>query len=124
MIKFFRNYNRFNVRAIYDNNEDSVLLYTDTWLKNFWYLVPDQFASKGLFWWRSQLSKWMFVPHDWVLDLFNNFKKEFEESNKVAITNVVGVHIRRGDKVFGSKLNDPEMGYVSLYKIVHTLYGR
>jgi hypothetical protein len=55
----------------------------------------------------------------WVLENV----QQFEAENNILTENMAAVHIRRGDKVYGSEFNNPEMGYISSYKLIHTLTG-
>mmetsp|Transcript_60172 Transcript_60172/g.147956 ORF Transcript_60172/g.147956 Transcript_60172/m.147956 type:complete len:348 (+) Transcript_60172:1080-2123(+) len=84
-------------------SESPVLYFSNTdgpWLeflnrpeyKNY---VPEQFAHRGALWWRSQLTRYVFRPKDFVLKYTD---KRQEAMGWQAGMHVVGLHVRHGDK--------------------------
>lgn len=63
-----------------------------------------ELASKELLWWRSNVLGWLFQPTQRVMDYINAEKTRIQldkHTRKAGGKGVIGIHVRRGDKVHG-----------------------
>ena len=78
------------------------------WLQlhfEFFRYVPPAFKDKSVFWWRAQLVQFIVVPNERLQAEVDRRRVEIGVNRH----DLLGIHVRRGDKVFGSRINRPEM---------------
>lgn len=68
-------------------------------------------------------AKYQNILRDAMLRAVHKYDHQENNINVQCAYPIISVHTRHGDKVFGSKYNQPEMRYISYYETLGTLYS-
>ena len=106
----------------HDEEIDRVVLASvesEAWLKTSGYRtwVPEQFASMGLLWWRTQLVANIFRPREHVREHVRGISRQLSWPEPWGHNSkggrIVGVHVRHGDKIMEEAPRVPLSEYVA-----------
>jgi hypothetical protein len=70
---------------------------TELWMRPDRLQIPEKWRHKGLFWWRAQVTKFLFRPRPSLLRYADNMRRETFPNGTIPHP-LISLHIRHGDK--------------------------